>query len=164
MSLWVCIRDCCYHCCCHYHCFGGICCSNQHAGHSTLHCSAVTIQCHNAEDYSHDFQCYVNLISTLSHGCRALLPSYRPAPDYETAMQQKYRGASQTSANLNLRPNHQIGILYSSQPEIHQTHIQEVSCKIWGSHSGVFEDSRLKLHDAVQLGEWFLAFRSAFRP
>jgi len=90
----------------------------------------VTIQCHNTEDYSRDFQCYVNLISTLSHGCRALLPSYRPAPDYETAMQQKYRGASQTSANLNMRPNHQIGILYSSQPEIHQTHIQEVSCKI----------------------------------
>lgn len=90
----------------------------------------VTIQFHNAGNYSHDFQCYVNLISTLLHGCRALLPSYRPAPDYETAMQQKYRGASQTSANLNMRPNHQIGILYSSQPEIHQTHIQEVSCKI----------------------------------
>jgi hypothetical protein len=90
----------------------------------------VTIQCHNAEDYSHDCQCYMNLILTLLHGCRALLPSYRPAPDYETAMQQKYRGANQTSANLNLRPNHQIGILYSSQPEIHQTHIQEVSFKI----------------------------------
>jgi hypothetical protein len=59
---------------------------------------------------------------------RALLPSYRPAPDYETAVQQKYRGAGQTSGNLNIRPNHQVGILYSSQPEIHQTHIQEVSC------------------------------------
>ncbi|PSN40910.1 hypothetical protein C0J52_12454 [Blattella germanica] len=55
---------------------------------------------------------------------RALLPSYRPAPDYETAMQQKYRGGH-TSGNLNMRPNHQVGILYSSQPEIHQTHLQE---------------------------------------
>ncbi|XP_069702508.1 tyrosine-protein phosphatase non-receptor type 14 [Periplaneta americana] len=56
---------------------------------------------------------------------RALLPSYRPAPDYETAMQQKYHSSGQTSGNLNIRPNHQVGILYSSQPEIHQTHVQE---------------------------------------
>jgi hypothetical protein len=61
---------------------------------------------------------------------RALLPSYRPAPDYETAMQQKYRGTGHTSGNLNMRPSHQIGILYSSQPEIHQTHIQEVSWEL----------------------------------
>ncbi|XP_046668249.1 tyrosine-protein phosphatase non-receptor type 21 isoform X2 [Homalodisca vitripennis] len=42
---------------------------------------------------------------------RAMLPSYRPAPDYETAMQQKYRG--------------QGALLYGSQPEIHQTHLHE---------------------------------------
>ncbi|XP_033610605.1 tyrosine-protein phosphatase non-receptor type 14 isoform X3 [Cryptotermes secundus] len=59
---------------------------------------------------------------------RALLPSYRPAPDYETAVQQKYHGAGHTSGNLNIRPSHQIGILYSSQPEIHQTHVQENLC------------------------------------
>ncbi|XP_066904101.1 tyrosine-protein phosphatase non-receptor type 21 isoform X3 [Halyomorpha halys] len=41
---------------------------------------------------------------------RAMLPSYRPAPDYETAIQQKYRGHA---------------VLYSSQPEIHQTNLHE---------------------------------------
>lgn len=40
-----------------------------------------------------------------------MLPSYRPAPDYETAIQQKYRGHA---------------VLYSSQPEIHQTNLHEV--------------------------------------
>lgn len=53
---------------------------------------------------------------------RALLPSYRPAPDYETAIQHKY---IRQAANVS-RSNHQVGILYSSQPEIHQTHIHEV--------------------------------------
>ena len=43
---------------------------------------------------------------------RAMLPSYRPAPDYETAIQHKYRGHP---------------VLYSSQPEIHQGHLQEVN-------------------------------------
>ncbi|KAK6631725.1 hypothetical protein RUM43_013789 [Polyplax serrata] len=52
---------------------------------------------------------------------RALLPSYRPAPDYETAIQHKY---IRQAANVS-RSNHQVGILYSSQPEIHQTHIHE---------------------------------------
>lgn len=49
--------------------------------------------------------------------CRSMLPSYRPAPDYETAVQQKY---SQPTNNLR------GALLYSSQPEIHQTHLQEV--------------------------------------
>lgn len=51
---------------------------------------------------------------------RSLLPSYRPAPDYETAVQQKYRNSS--SALLpseQLRNTH--AIVYSSQPEIHQS-------------------------------------------
>ncbi|XP_046387932.1 tyrosine-protein phosphatase non-receptor type 14 isoform X2 [Ischnura elegans] len=86
---------------------------------------------------------------------RSLLPSYRPAPDYETAMQQKYgsndgggrghgdevagRGSGGVSgealgrlgrigdggAGAMLHNNH-MGLLYSSQPEIHQTHLQEV--------------------------------------
>lgn len=47
-----------------------------------------------------------------------MLPSYRPAPDYETAVQQKYRGQGG-----GLRG----AVLYGSQPEIHQTHLQEVS-------------------------------------
>lgn len=50
---------------------------------------------------------------------RSMLPSYRPAPDYETAIQQKYRnsaGAVQTRDPI--RNTHTM--LYSSQPEIHQ--------------------------------------------
>lgn len=51
---------------------------------------------------------------------RSLLPSYRPAPDYETAIQQKYRNSS--SAITSREPLHNThAILYSSQPEIHQT-------------------------------------------
>ncbi|KAJ8921711.1 hypothetical protein NQ315_010621 [Exocentrus adspersus] len=50
---------------------------------------------------------------------RSLLPSYRPAPDYETAVQQKYRNSS--SAITAREPLHNTHtILYSSQPEIHQ--------------------------------------------
>nr|CAD7573148.1 unnamed protein product [Timema californicum] len=58
---------------------------------------------------------------------RSMLPSYRPAPDYETAIQQKFPNAGQANNNISIRPNHQIGgILYSSQPEIHQENaIQE---------------------------------------
>ncbi|KAJ1532099.1 hypothetical protein ONE63_000728 [Megalurothrips usitatus] len=58
---------------------------------------------------------------------RALLPSYRPAPDYETAVQQKYHsGHQQEAVPANIaRPRHQLGVLYSSQPEIHQTHLHE---------------------------------------
>lgn len=57
---------------------------------------------------------------------RSLLPSYRPAPDYETAMQQKYRNSSSAiPANEPLRNTHHHhphhGLLYSSQPEIHQS-------------------------------------------
>nr|CAI5817004.1 unnamed protein product [Callosobruchus analis] len=51
---------------------------------------------------------------------RSLLPSYRPAPDYETAIQQKYRnssGAIPTREPLRATQPY----LYSSQPEIHQT-------------------------------------------
>ncbi|KAG5890416.1 hypothetical protein JTB14_017637 [Gonioctena quinquepunctata] len=51
---------------------------------------------------------------------RSLLPSYRPAPDYETAIQQKYRNSSGAIPSREpLRNTHPI--LYSSQPEIHQT-------------------------------------------
>ncbi|XP_039288581.1 tyrosine-protein phosphatase non-receptor type 14 isoform X4 [Nilaparvata lugens] len=50
---------------------------------------------------------------------RSLLPSYRPAPDYETAMQQQQKYHSQPGNSLR------GAVLYSSQPEIHQTHLQE---------------------------------------
>lgn len=51
---------------------------------------------------------------------RALLPSYRPAPDYETAVQHKYM--QQTTAQPI-----QARLIYSSQPEIHQPQLHEVS-------------------------------------
>ncbi|KAG8230599.1 hypothetical protein J437_LFUL004512, partial [Ladona fulva] len=83
---------------------------------------------------------------------RSLLPSYRPAPDYETAIQQKYGssdvgggssreevggrsgGRSDAIGRLGnvgdaagaITQTSHLGLLYSSQPEIHQTHIQEV--------------------------------------
>lgn len=50
---------------------------------------------------------------------RSLLPSYRPAPDYETAVQQKYRNSSGPIPTREpLRNAHPVA--YSSQPEIHQ--------------------------------------------
>ncbi|XP_063225747.1 tyrosine-protein phosphatase non-receptor type 14 isoform X2 [Bacillus rossius redtenbacheri] len=65
---------------------------------------------------------------------RALLPSYRPAPDYETAVQQKYHAATRASNSVGVHPAHQVGpaaVLYSSQPENlnsygHFQHVQEV--------------------------------------
>lgn len=60
---------------------------------------------------------------------RSLLPSYRPAPDYETAVQQKYRnsaGAIQNIESLRTQPSaRSAAILYSSQPEIHQASANE---------------------------------------
>lgn len=56
-----------------------------------------------------------NLVSV-----RALLPQYRPAPDYETAVQQKY----QQVAALGEGGYQQL--LYSSQPEIPSSNLQEV--------------------------------------
>ena len=56
---------------------------------------------------------------------RALLPSYRTAPDYETAMQLKYRASNQAHAAAAAAAAAGM-YLYSSQPEIHQTHAREV--------------------------------------
>ena len=50
---------------------------------------------------------------------RALLPQYRPAPDYDTALVQKY-GPSVDPAAVRAT------VLYSSQPEIStKAHISE---------------------------------------
>lgn len=67
--------------------------------------------------------------------CRALLPSYRPAPDYETAIQQKY---AQQRAEAQLRyQNHHAHtqlvntankpIIYGSHPDIHRIHYPDVT-------------------------------------
>lgn len=60
---------------------------------------------------------------------KALLPNYRPAPDYETAVQQKY-GSSESELRMNppLLPAQRIGILSDphiniytgSQPDVHR--------------------------------------------
>lgn len=52
---------------------------------------------------------------------RSLLPSYRPAPDYETAVQQKYRNSSGGAIPTREPIRNAHPMLYSSQPEIHQT-------------------------------------------
>ncbi|XP_045482953.1 tyrosine-protein phosphatase non-receptor type 14 isoform X2 [Harmonia axyridis] len=52
---------------------------------------------------------------------RSLLPSYRPAPDYETAMQHKYRNSSGAIPSREPMKISNHALLYSSQPEIHQT-------------------------------------------
>lgn len=49
---------------------------------------------------------------------RSLLPQYRPAPDYETALIQKY-GPGVNPANIRAT------MLYSSQPEISSSHVME---------------------------------------
>lgn len=46
---------------------------------------------------------------------RALLPGYRQAPDYETAIQQKYHN-HRNEIRSNVLPN---PVLYSSHPDIH---------------------------------------------
>ncbi|XP_037875443.1 tyrosine-protein phosphatase non-receptor type 21 [Bombyx mori] len=66
---------------------------------------------------------------------RALLPSYRPAPDYETAIQQKY---AQQRAEAQLRyQNHHAHtqlvtatakpLIYGSHPDIHRVHYPDVT-------------------------------------
>lgn len=53
-----------------------------------------------------------------------MLPEYRPAPDYETAIQQKYYNkSSNITRNVSTNP-----ILHSSHPDIHTAlHMQQVS-------------------------------------
>ncbi|KAK3871834.1 hypothetical protein Pcinc_023038 [Petrolisthes cinctipes] len=60
----------------------------------------------------------LSLPSTRGSFRRSLLPQYRPAPDYETALIQKY-GPGINPANIRAT------VLYSSQPEISNTHILE---------------------------------------
>ncbi|XP_059045635.1 tyrosine-protein phosphatase non-receptor type 14 [Achroia grisella] len=74
---------------------------------------------------------------------RALLPSYRPAPDYETAIQQKYQ---QQRADAQLRyqnhPHSQVNInakplVYGSHPDIHRIHYPDVTRHTVSVNQGV---------------------------
>ncbi|XP_042213495.1 tyrosine-protein phosphatase non-receptor type 14-like isoform X2 [Homarus americanus] len=60
----------------------------------------------------------LSLPTTRTSFRRSLLPQYRPAPDYETALVQKY-GPGVNPANLRAT------MLYSSQPEISNSHVME---------------------------------------
>ncbi|KAJ8962381.1 hypothetical protein NQ318_018365, partial [Aromia moschata] len=52
---------------------------------------------------------------------RNLMPAYCPAPDYETAIQQKYRNSSSAITPREPQRANTHPLLYSSQPEIHQS-------------------------------------------
>lgn len=65
---------------------------------------------------------------------RALLPSYRPAPDYETAIQQKYQ-QQRAEAQLRYQNHHHSQmvntsakpLVYGSHPDIHRVHYPDVT-------------------------------------
>ncbi|CAH4037883.1 tyrosine-protein phosphatase non-receptor type 14 [Pieris brassicae] len=66
---------------------------------------------------------------------RALLPSYRPAPDYETAVQQKYQ-QQRAEAQLRYQNHHTHSqllsssaqpLVYGSHPDIHRVHYPDVT-------------------------------------
>ncbi|XP_045498994.1 tyrosine-protein phosphatase non-receptor type 21 [Colias croceus] len=66
---------------------------------------------------------------------RALLPSYRPAPDYETAIQQKYQ-QQRAEAQLRYQNHHAHSqllntnaqpLVYGSHPDIHRIHYPDVT-------------------------------------
>ncbi|KAI5637663.1 protein-tyrosine phosphatase domain-containing protein [Phthorimaea operculella] len=63
---------------------------------------------------------------------RALLPQYRPAPDYETAIQQKYQ-QQRHEAQLRYQNHHHANIptnkplVYGSHPDIHRVHYPDVT-------------------------------------
>ncbi|XP_037296301.1 tyrosine-protein phosphatase non-receptor type 21 isoform X2 [Manduca sexta] len=69
------------------------------------------------------------------HRNRALLPSYRPAPDYETAIQQKY-AQQRAEAQLRYQNHHSHSpmvttaskpLIYGSHPDIHRVHYPDVT-------------------------------------
>ncbi|CAH2233654.1 jg10622 [Pararge aegeria aegeria] len=74
-------------------------------------------------------------LGTLKLDCRALLPSYRPAPDYETAIQHKYQ-QQRAEAQLRYQNHHAHSqllstsaqpLVYGSHPDIHRVHYPDVT-------------------------------------
>lgn len=61
-----------------------------------------------------------NNISTDRERLKAFLPGYRPAPDYETAVQQKYR-TSETELRMNASSMNHIQSYAGSQPDVHRS-------------------------------------------
>ncbi|KAJ0183061.1 hypothetical protein K1T71_001037 [Dendrolimus kikuchii] len=64
---------------------------------------------------------------------RALLPQYRPAPDYETAIQQKYQ-QQRAEAQLRYQNHHHSQLvssakplIYGSHPDIHRIHYPDIT-------------------------------------
>ena len=76
---------------------------------------------------------------------RALLPSYRPAPDYETAVQQKYQ-QQRTEAQIRYQNHHAHSqlinttaqpLVYGSHPDIHRIHYPDVTRHTVSVNQGV---------------------------
>ncbi|XP_050348240.1 tyrosine-protein phosphatase non-receptor type 14 isoform X4 [Nymphalis io] len=76
---------------------------------------------------------------------RALLPSYRPAPDYETAIQQKYQ-QQRAEAQLRYQNHHAHSqllntnaqpLVYGSHPDIHRIHYPDVTRHTVSVNQGV---------------------------
>ncbi|XP_061713965.1 tyrosine-protein phosphatase non-receptor type 14 isoform X1 [Cydia pomonella] len=75
---------------------------------------------------AHSTSC-LELRDALPPRARVQLPQYRPAPDYETAVQQKYQ---QQRAEAQLRyQNHAVAkpLAYGSHPDIHRIHYPDVT-------------------------------------
>ncbi|KAM3960069.1 LOW QUALITY PROTEIN: protein tyrosine phosphatase non-receptor pez [Aphomia sociella] len=75
---------------------------------------------------------------------RALLPSYRPAPDYETAIQQKliFQQRAETQLRYQNHPHSQVNInakplVYGSHPDIHRIHYPDVTRHTVSVNQGV---------------------------
>ncbi|GBP83095.1 Tyrosine-protein phosphatase non-receptor type 14 [Eumeta japonica] len=78
------------------------------------------------------------------HRLRALLPSYRPAPDYETAIQQKYQQQRMEAQAVRYQNHHaQIittnvkPLVYGSHPDIHRIHYPDVTRHTVSMNQGV---------------------------
>ncbi|CAH0399630.1 unnamed protein product [Chilo suppressalis] len=67
---------------------------------------------------AHSTSC-LELSDQQPHNNRALLPQYRPAPDYETAIQQKYQ-QQRAEAQLRYQSHSPAKPAYGSQPDIHR--------------------------------------------
>ncbi|XP_014363220.2 tyrosine-protein phosphatase non-receptor type 14 [Papilio machaon] len=79
------------------------------------------------------------------HRNRALLPSYRPAPDYETAIQQKYQ-QQRAEAQIRYQNHHTHSqllagsakpLVYGSHPDIHGVHYPDVTRHTVSVNQGV---------------------------
>ncbi|XP_049872695.1 tyrosine-protein phosphatase non-receptor type 14 [Pectinophora gossypiella] len=94
--------------------------------------SSVRLEPLTAAHRAHSTSC-LELADNHHSRNRALLPSYRPAPDYETAIQQKYQ-QQRAEAQLRYQNHHHSvvttnpkPVVYGSHPDIHRIHYPDVT-------------------------------------